>query len=49
MLTWLDTYIRAPLARFWRDERGQGTEFLIIVLLVFIIFLISTGRRVVVQ
>jgi hypothetical protein len=49
MLTWLDTYIRAPLARRLRDERGQGTEFLIIVLLVFIIFLISTGRRLVVQ
>ena len=46
MGTWIETYLRARLAL--RDERGQS-EFLIIALLVFIIFLISSGRRLFVQ
>jgi hypothetical protein len=49
MLTWVETQLRAARARIWRDQQGQGTEFLIIALLVFIIFLMTTGRRVVVQ
>lgn len=48
MLLWLEAWIRAAVAMIVDDERGQG-ELLIILLLVFLIYLISTGRRVIVQ
>ena len=48
MELWLSTYIRARLAPILRDQRGQA-ELLILALLVFIIFLISSGRRLTVQ
>lgn len=48
MLIWLETWVRLAVSKMVRDERGQG-ELLIILLLIFILYLISTGRRVVVQ
>lgn len=48
MQIWLESWLRMAVAKLWRDERGQA-ELLIIVLLVFLVWLVSTGRRVVVQ
>jgi hypothetical protein len=48
MASWLQEYLRARIAYALRDERGQS-EFLIVALLVFIIFIILSGRRLVVQ
>ncbi|MDQ7857294.1 MAG: hypothetical protein QN174_07485 [Armatimonadota bacterium] len=45
---WMAPAVRAAAARLLRGERGQ-TELIIIALLLFLIFLVSTGRRVVVQ
>ena len=48
MHIWLDHWLRLAARRLGRDERGQA-ELLIIALLIFLIWLISTGRRVLVQ
>ena len=48
MQIWLEHTLRLAARRIFRDERGQ-TELLIVALLIFLIWLISTGRRVVVQ
>jgi hypothetical protein len=48
MLIWLETWLRLAVGKVVRDERGQG-ELLVILLLLFIVYLISTGRRVTVQ
>lgn len=48
MHTWVGHTLCLAVRRLLRDERGQ-TEILIIALLLFIVYLISTGRRVVVQ
>lgn len=48
MQTWLEHTLRLAVRRIVRNERGQ-TEILIIALLLFIVYLISTGRRVIVQ
>jgi hypothetical protein len=48
MELWLLTYVRNRLAPIVREQRGQA-DFLILALLVFIIFLIFSGRRLSVQ
>ncbi len=48
MQIWLESWVRLAVGKILRDERGQG-ELFVILLLIFIIYLISTGRRVVVQ
>lgn len=48
MLIWLESWMRLALRRVLRDERGQS-ELIIILIVIFVIYLISTGRRVVVQ
>ncbi len=48
MQIWLEHALHLAARRIFRDERGQ-TELLIVALLIFLIWLISTGRRVVVQ
>lgn len=48
MLIWLHTWLRLAVGKTLRDERGQA-ELIVLLLLIFIIYLISTGRRVVVQ
>ncbi|MGH2405404.1 MAG: hypothetical protein ACRDGN_13235 [bacterium] len=48
MLIWLESWLRLAVGKVLRDERGQG-ELLVILLLIFIIYLVSTGRRVTVQ
>lgn len=48
MLMWLHTWLRLAVGKIVRDERGQA-ELIVILLLIFLIYLISTGRRVVVQ
>lgn len=45
---WLESWIRMMVAKVLRDERGVG-ELLIILLVLFLIYLIATGRRVTVQ
>ncbi len=49
MGNWLNVHVRDPLVRIWRDQRGQGAELLILALLVFIVFMLTSGRRLVVQ
>ncbi len=48
MQIWLEHWVRLAVNKVVRDERGQG-ELIIIALLIFLIWLLSTGRRVVVQ
>jgi hypothetical protein len=48
MLIWLESWMRLALRKVLRDERGQS-ELIIILIVIFVIYLISTGRRVVVQ
>jgi hypothetical protein len=48
MQIWLEHALRLAARRIVRDDHGQ-TEILIIVLLLFLVWLVSTGRRVVVQ
>jgi len=48
MQIWLEHALRLAARRILRDERGQ-TEILILALLIFLVWLVSTGRRVVVQ
>lgn len=48
MQIWLEHWVRLVVNKVVRDERGQG-ELIIIALLIFLIWLLSTGRRVVVQ
>ncbi len=48
MQIWLEHTLRLAARRIVRSERGQS-ELLIIVLLLFLVWLVSTGRRVVVQ
>jgi len=48
MQIWLEHALRLAARRIVRDDRGQ-TEILIIALLLFLVWLVSTGRRVVVQ
>ena len=48
MQIWLEHWLRLAASRVFRDERGQA-ELLIIALLIFLIYLISTGRRVIVH
>ncbi|MDR7555851.1 MAG: hypothetical protein QN157_09610 [Armatimonadota bacterium] len=47
MILWLQQVVRAGLVRFHRDERGQ--EVLTWLLVLFVLWLILAGRRVVVQ
>ncbi len=47
MIVWLQQVVRAGLMRFHRDERGQ--EVLTWLLVLFVLWLILAGRRVVVQ
>lgn len=48
MQIWLEHWVRLVMRKVVRDERGQG-EIIIIALLIFLIYLLSTGRRVLVQ
>lgn len=48
MLIWLHTWLRLAVGKIVKDEHGQA-ELIVILLLIFLIYLISTGRRVVVQ
>lgn len=48
MQIWLEHVLRLAARKVFRDERGQ-TDILIVALLIFLIWLISSGRRVVVQ
>jgi hypothetical protein len=48
MQIWLEHALRLAARKVFRDERGQ-TDILIVALLIFLIWLISSGRRVVVQ
>ncbi|MDR7486985.1 MAG: hypothetical protein QN187_16885 [Armatimonadota bacterium] len=47
LIAWLEQAARTVLARFHRDERGQ--EVLTWLLVLFVLWLILAGRRVVVQ
>lgn len=47
MLTWLETYIRHTVGRYLDDESGQ--DVLVWLLVLFVIWLLVAGRRVVVQ
>jgi hypothetical protein len=47
MGAWLEASLRALLQRLHRDERGQ--DVLVWLLVIFVLWLILTGRRVVVQ
>ena len=47
MITWLETWIRAGVARHLRNERGQ--DLIVTLLLLFILWLLIAGRRVVVE
>jgi hypothetical protein len=49
MGSWLNLHVRDPLVRIWRDQRGQGAELLVLALLVFIVFILTSGRRLFVQ
>ncbi len=44
MYTWLDAYIRSRLS----NDRGQA-ELIVIALIVFLLWLLVSGRKVVVQ
>jgi hypothetical protein len=46
MYLWLETNLRALLAR--RSEEGQA-ELLLIAIIAFVVVLLATGHRVVVQ
>ncbi len=48
MLIWLESWLRLAVGKVLRSEKGQA-ELLVILLLIFIIYLVSTGRRVTVQ
>ncbi len=48
MQIWLEYWLRLAAGKVFRDERGQA-ELLIIALLIFLVYLVSTGRRVIVQ
>lgn len=48
MHTWLEFWLRVAAAKILRDERGQA-EMLIIILLLILIYMVSTGRRLVVE
>lgn len=48
MHLWLEPYLRTLLERRGRAEDGQA-ELLIIVLIAFLIALLVSGRRIVVQ
>lgn len=43
----LETWIRASVARYVGNEKGQ--EWLVILLVIFVLWLLLTGSRVVVQ
>ncbi len=47
MVDWLQTYLRTYLGRYLGNERGQ--DILVWVFVLFILWLILAGRRVVVQ
>jgi len=47
MYTWLEAYIRGIVYRYLRGEQGQ--DVLILLLVLFLIWLLVAGRRVVVQ
>jgi hypothetical protein len=47
MSDWLYTYARAAVARYVGNERGQ--DILVWLLVLFVLWLILAGRRVVVQ
>ncbi len=44
MYTWLNAYIRSWIS----DDRGQA-EIIVLALIIFLIYLLVTGRRVVMQ
>lgn len=48
MNTWLEIWLRVAAARILRDERGQA-DMLIIILLLILIYMVYTGRRLVVE
>lgn len=47
MITWLESWIRASVARYLGNERGQ--DIIVVLLILFVIWLLVAGRRVVVQ
>ncbi|MDQ7828405.1 MAG: hypothetical protein QN122_09700 [Armatimonadota bacterium] len=47
MVTWLQTYIRHVVGRYLDNESGQ--DVLVWLLVLFVIWLLVAGRRVVVQ
>lgn len=47
MIMWLETWIRASVARYVGNERGQ--EWIVILLVLFLLWLLLTGSKVVVQ
>ncbi len=48
MLIWLHSWLRLAVGKVVRDEKGQA-ELIVILLILFLVYLVSTGRRVVVQ
>jgi hypothetical protein len=47
VVAWLETFIRATVARVHTDERGQ--DVLVWLLVIFVLWLIIAGRRLIVQ
>lgn len=48
MLIWLHSWLRLAVGKVVKDEEGQA-ELIVILLILFLVYLVSTGRRVVVQ
>ncbi len=48
MLQILEAQVRAQLQRYLKDRSGQA-ELLVVLLLVFLIWVLAAGRRVVIQ
>ncbi len=48
MLTFLEMQVRAWVRR-WHGESGQAVELLVVALLVFLIVILATHRRVIIQ
>lgn len=48
MLIWLHSWLRLAVGKVVKDEKGQA-ELIVILLILFLVYLVSTGRRVVVQ
>ncbi len=47
MITRLETWVRSSVARYLGNERGQ--DIIVVLLVLFVIWLLLTGGRVVVQ